>query len=338
MNVIFVENALERLENFLKANNQKTEFQVLTPDASTREYFRVEWQEKSAIACVYGERFKASEHSYLDVTALFQTANLPVAEIYAFDEENGIVIQEDFGNTILRDVLTQSDDKENLLNDAISLIAAIQAATPKAFELNSIASRLKFDEEKLGWELNFFKTHYFETYRRAKLSDADEIALNAEFDQLVGELSAKATVLCHRDFHAANLMFDAKNQLRIIDHQDARIGAVSYDLVSLLLDRVLEIPEQNWLEEKKRFFLSERERLGLRKIDFEEFDDEFRLQTIQRCLKAIGTFSFQSVNRGKTYFVQYIEPMFRIVLQAAEKSSRFPHLQKIIKEKVIKNL
>jgi aminoglycoside/choline kinase family phosphotransferase len=336
MNVIFVENAVERLENFLKENNQKTEFEVLTPDASTREYFRVEWQKKSAIACVYGERFKASEHSYLDVTALFQSANLPVAEIYAFDEETGIVVQEDFGNTILRDVLAQQsgDNKEKLLNDAISLIAAIQAATPKAFELNSIASRLKFDEEKLGWELNFFKTHFFETYRRAKLSETDEVRLNAEFNELVAELSAKASVLCHRDFHAANLMLDAKNQLRIIDHQDARIGAVSYDLVSLLLDRVLEIPEQNWLNQKKRFFLSERERFGLRKIDFEEFDNEFQMQTIQRCLKAVGTFSFQSVNRGKTYFIPFIAPMLRIVLQAAKHLNRFPDLQKIINQNI----
>jgi len=337
MNLIFTEHAVERLNRFLIKNNQKLALQALTPDASTREYFRIDWNASTAIACVYAEDFLPKEHTYLDVTNLFQTSGLPVAEIYGFDGELGVIVQEDFGDRILRDVLENSDQqkRENLLHQAISLISKIQAATPLAFELNSIASRLKFDEEKLFWELNFFKTHYFETLRREKLSEKDDNALTEEFNELAKELQQHAKVVCHRDFHAANLMIDNANRLRIIDHQDARIGVASYDLVSLLLDRVVHAPDQVWLTEKKRFFLSESEKLGLEKIDFAEFDDEFRLQTIQRCLKAIGTFSFQSVNRGKTYFVQYIEPMFRIVLQAAEDLQKFPTLQAIIKEKIL---
>ena len=335
MKVIFVENAIERLQKFLQKNNLKSEIETLTPDASTREYFRINYKNQPAIACVYGESFKAAEHNYLDVTALFHACDLPVAEIYNFDEQLGIIIQEDFGDTILRDVLIGSEDIEKLIKESISLIAKIQAATPKAFELNAIASRLKFDEEKLLWELNFFKTHYFETLRKTKLPPKYDAALNAEFIELAAELSGRATVLCHRDFHAANLMLDKHNQLRIIDHQDARIGTASYDLISLLLDRIFEIPAPIWLDDKKRFFLSEREKLGLDKINPENFDYEFQLQTIQRCLKAIGTFSFQSVNRNKTYFIKYIEPMFRIVLQAAENLQRFPNLQGIIKKRIL---
>jgi len=340
MNVIFVENALERLHQFLSRNNQKTAIEVLTPDASTREYFRVKWNNQPAIACVYGESFAAAEHSYLDVTTLFLANDLPVAKVYQFDENLGVVIQEDFGDVILRDFLHQSDDqtRDDFLHRAISLIAKIQVATPSAYERNSIASRLKFDEEKLLWELNFFKTHYFETFRKIKLSAAEDAALRDEFIELARELEARARVLCHRDFHAANLMLDKENRLRIIDHQDARIGATSYDLVSLLLDRVIETPESDWLGEKKRFFLAEREKLGLEAIAAENFNEEFQLQTVQRCLKAIGTFSFQSVNRGKTYFVPYIEPMFLIVRQAAKRLNRFPNLQETIEKNITPNL
>ncbi len=334
MNVIFVENAFERLQKFLQKNNLKSEIETLTPDASTREYFRINYKNQPAIACVYGESFKAAEHNYLDVTALFRASDLPVAEVYNFDEKLGIIVLEDFGDTILRDVLIHSEDKEKLINKSISLIAKIQAATLKAFELNSIASSLKFDEEKLLWELNFFKTHYFETLRKTKLPPKCDAALNAEFIELAAELAARATVLCHRDFHAANLMIDSNNRLRIIDHQDARIGTASYDLVSLLLDRVLAAPAPIWLDEKKQHFLSERQRLGLEAIDFEKFDYEFELQTIQRCLKAVGTFSFQSINRGKIYFIPFIVPTFRIVLQTAENLNRFPNLQRIIAENI----
>lgn len=328
----------KRLESFLLKQNQSTEIEQLTPDASTREYFRIRWNENSAIACVYPfndlclGQFEAS----LDVTDVFLTAGLPVAQIYASDAEDQITIQEDFGDRILRDVLRESDaaQRESLINNAISLIARIQSATPIAFKKNSVASRLKFDEEKLFWELNFFKTHYFETLRNQKLSAADDAALNVEFTELSKELETRARVLCHRDFHSANLMLDRQNRLRIIDHQDARIGSVAYDLVSLLLDRILVPPAEEWLDEKKRYFLAERENLGLEKIEKAVFDDEFDLMTVQRCLKAIGTFSFQSATRGKTHFIQYIEPMFRVVLHSCHKLERFPVLQNTIERQI----
>ena len=331
-------DARQRLEQFLaeKYDSLAVKVEQLTPDASTREYFRI-GLEKTAIACVYQESFDPLEQNYLDVTTVFRAAHLPVAEIYAVDSRRGIIILEDFGDTILRDVLERSTEekKESLLSQSISLIARIQAATNVAYELDSIASRLKFDEEKLVWELNFFKTHYFETLKKQPLGDAEESALTVEFVELSKELENRARVLCHRDFHAANLMIDRQNRLRIIDHQDARIGAASYDLVSLLLDRVSDVPSKDWLDAKKRLLLAERESLGLEKIEYEVFDEEFKLQTVQRCLKAIGTFSFQSATRGKIHFIKYIEPMFRIVLDAAEKSRRFPVLQNIIREQIL---
>jgi Predicted phosphotransferase related to Ser/Thr protein kinases len=129
-------------------------------------------------------------------------------------------------------------------------------------------------------------------------------------------------------------MIDKSGSLRIIDHQDARIGSATYDLVSLLLDRIIELPTHEWLAEKRAFFLNERTKLGLDTLDAEDFTYEFRLQTIQRCLKATGTFSYQSVNRGKTYFVPFIKPMLQIALRAAENLDRFPNLQRILKSEV----
>jgi hypothetical protein len=329
-----------RLENFLIHHNQSTVLQQITPDASTREYFRVRWHENPAIACVYpfNELCKDQFEACLDVTGVFLSADLPVARIFAADSENKIIIHEDFGDVILRAVLEKSDEaaRENYLNEAIGLIARIQATTPKAFAAGSIASRLKFDFEKLSWELDFFTTHYFTTLQKNPLTETDAKLLKAELDEVAKELEGLAKVLTHRDFHAANLMLQ-DGALKIIDHQDARIGAASYDLVSLLLDRVTILPTPEWLAEKRRFFLAERERLGLEKLDEDYFTYEFRLQTIQRCLKAIGTFSFQSSTRGKTYFIPYIKPMFEIVLRAAENLKRFPNLQRIIKNQIYEN-
>jgi len=247
-----------------------------------------------------------------------------------------VILQEDLGDVILRDVIVSADEsrREELILEAISLIAKIQAAIEEAYELDSIASRLQFNTEKLFWELEFFKTHYFTTYKGEPLSTSDEQMLTPEFYELSKDLEMKARVLCHRDFHAANLMVDRDGRLRIIDHQDARIGSCGYDLVSLLLDRVTELPTAEWLAEKRRYFLAERQRCGLDKLDEAAFAEEFRLQTVQRCLKAVGTFSYQSVNRGKTYFVPFINPMFRIVLRALENLDRFPVIQRVLRSEL----
>ena len=322
----------DRLQKYLDERQQPLDVESLTADASIREYFRIIWNGRSAIACVYPEAFDPADQSYLDVTRLFTAAGLPVAEVLDFDGNFGVIVQEDLGNRILRDAMLEAEEdaRSRLRDEAISLIARIQAATGKSFEMNSIASRLKFDREKLEWELNFFKTHYFETFLKRPLPADDDARLSAEFGELAAELESFASVLCHRDFHAANLMIDSQDRMRIIDHQDARIGSPAYDLVSLLLDRITYLPSREWLAEKRTYFLDVRQKLGLVRLDEEEFAYEFRLQTIQRCLKAAGTFSFQSANRGKTYFVPFIKPMFGISRRGAESLGRFPAIQEIL--------
>jgi aminoglycoside/choline kinase family phosphotransferase len=275
-----------RLEQFLESRGESKQIEQLTPDASTREYFRIGWRGGSAIACIYPEPFVAAEQSYLDVTRLFVAADLPVASVLDFDESIGAIVIEDLGDRILRDEMneTTAERREELIEQAIDLIPRIQAATQTAFDTGSIASRIKFDAEKLNWELDFFKTHYFTTLKKEPLAHETDSSLTKEFDEISLELKSKATVLCHRDFHAANLMLDQHGELRIIDHQDARMGSPTYDLVSLLLDRVDEPPSVEWLASKRKRFLARRESLGLAPIDETVFTEEFRLQTIQRCL------------------------------------------------------
>jgi len=316
---------------------QDDDLLALTPDASTREYFRFPWKKKTAVAAVYPEPFDPNFHPYLDVTRLFLEAGLPVPEIYEVEAAQGIIIQEDLGDRQLRLVYESAAEEkvEVFKEQAITLIAQIQAATPLAVERKSIAGRLAFDEAKLAWELGFFFEHYFGSLRRERLSHGEAAELKAEMNDVAAELSARPRVLCHRDFHPSNLMVDRKERLRVVDHQDARMGPASYDLVSLLLDRQAAPPSLAEVRAHRLFLIDERRRHGLEALDPDDFAREFRLMTVQRGLKAVGTFSYQSAvcGRGPTY-ARFIKPTFQIVLQAAEWLGRFPALRKAITERL----
>ena len=130
-------------------------------------------------------------------------------------------------------------------------------------------------------------------------------------------------------------MIDPKKRMRIVDHQDARMGPASYDLVSFLLDRQPCLPSLAELRAHRLFFLEQRRLQGLDPIDPDDFAQEFRLMTIQRGLKATGTFSCQTAVFGRAAaYERFIQPTLQIVLQAAEWLERFPTLRRMIKERI----
>jgi N-acetylmuramate 1-kinase len=338
MSSSFEPSASERLMKFLDGQGSKNQPCVpLTPDASTRNYFRIPWKTGKAVAAVYPEPFDPQFHPYLDVTRLFLESDIPVPEIYAVDGESGIIVQEDLGDRqLFRVYETASDEEcEEYKEGAMNLIARIQKTTDKAYQMQSIASRLAFDEAKLSWELDFFMEHYFGSLRGESLRHAEAAELKAELNDISAELAAVPRVLCHRDFHAANLLVDSENRLRVVDHQDARMGPATYDLVSFLLDRQPAPPSLAELRAYRLFLLEERRLQGLEALDPDEFAREFRLMTIQRGLKATGTFSYQTAvcGRGACY-QDFVEPTLSIVLQAADWLERFPTLRRMIRERV----
>src|SRR6185369_11503203 len=197
----------------------------------------------------------------------------PVPEIYAVDGNAGIIVQEDLGDRQLFHIY--DDESEDLCDEykekAIVLIAKIQKATAHAYETQSISSRLAFDEPKLSWELDFFFEHYFGSLRGETLRHAEVAELKVELNDIAAELAAVPRVLCHRDYHASNLMIDPKNRLRVVDHQDARMGPASYDLVSFLLDRQPCLPSLAELRAHRLYFLDQRRLRGLAAIDPDDF-------------------------------------------------------------------
>ncbi len=313
--------------------------EALTPDASTRKYYRISTEQnpkESLIISLYPAPFNPQDNSYLDVTRLFEGAGLPVPRVVAVAGTDGIILQEDLGDRSLArwidEALEANDDAavDEMLHRAIDLIACIQKISPLAVETGSVAGRLAFDTDKLTWELNYFFDHFFGSFRHHEFRPGEAEAIKADLDEIAIELAARPRVLCHRDYHAMNLMVDGRGELRIIDHQDARMGPATYDLVPLLVERRLEPTDEKWVASHRDYFLEARAEQGLPPIEHDEVDYEFNLMTIQRQLKATGTFSYQTgvVGRGE-YYEKYIAPAVSTVLRAmcAPRIKEYPALR-----------
>src|SRR5207245_7792741 len=149
------------------------------------------------------------------------------------------------------------------------------------------------------WELNFFAKHFVEGYRASPFGAADRDALDAEWAAIVEELASEPRVLCHRDYHSRNLMLHDAS-LYIIDFQDARLGPDTYDLVSLLRDSYVDINDRQ-LDDLIAYFLA---LTGA--TDDQEFRRRFDVMALQRNLKALGTFGYQTAVRRNPVYIQYI--------------------------------
>jgi aminoglycoside/choline kinase family phosphotransferase len=302
---------------------------ALTPDASTRKYFRVAAAQNLAdtfIISLYASPFNPQDNTYLQVTRLFEQARLPVPRVIDTAGTEGIILQEDLTDCSLNKWLSEAEARgdsagaESMLQRAIELIAQIQAASRLAVSSGCVAGRLAFDEGKLSWELNYFFDHFFGSYRRHKFSEAAEAAIKQDLQAIAAELAARPRVLTHRDYHAMNLMVDERGNLRIIDHQDARMGPTTYDLVPILVERRLAPADEAWVENYQDYFLAAREKTGLPKLEPQDFRCEFHLMTVQRQLKATGTFSYQTAVTGRgDVYEKYIGPAIATVLWAMSK-------------------
>jgi N-acetylmuramate 1-kinase len=206
-------------------------------------------------------------------------------------------------------------------------VVLIQALQRRGTELTSneyLPYRIAFDIEKLTWELQFFVKHFLEGYRGASLDARARAGLGEEFAQIAEELAGEPRVLCHRDYHSRNLMLH-EGRLYIIDFQDARMGPDTYDLVSLLRDSYVDFTEPQ-VEALIAFFLAG----SGPGADAHEFRRRFDLMAVQRNLKALGTFGYQTLTRANTVYIQYMPRTLRYLRANLERYPRFARLRELL--------
>jgi aminoglycoside/choline kinase family phosphotransferase len=299
----------------------------LTGDASDRRYFRLLFPDApSIVLALYAGPFDFATLSFANVARLLEQMPVPIPAILGHADDIGILALEDLGDVTLQAHLGAATAAEHaaLYRQAVALIATLQRRGEELASPEYLPYGIAFDADKLMWEFQFFIKHFLEAYRGSSVTDARRDVLAAEFTAIAEELASESRVLCHRDYHSRNLMLH-EGVLYLIDFQDARMGPDTYDLVSLLRDSYVDFGEQQ-VEELIAFFLALR---GT--SDAAEFRRRFDLMALQRNLKALGTFGFQT-SRGNTVYIQYIPRTLSYARANLERYPRFQRLREVLAE------
>jgi N-acetylmuramate 1-kinase len=309
----------------------------LTGDASDRKYFRVlKRGGRSIVLALHADAFDPEALPFLRVAELFSSMPLPVPAILDRAPDLGILALEDLGDVTLQAHLgaAPSGEHRRLYRDAVALIEVLQR---RGAELASPAFspyQIAFDVEKLTWELEFFTKHFLEAYRGAAILDGPRSALAQEWRSLVEELASEPRVLCHRDYHSRNLMLH-EGRLYIIDFQDARLGPDTYDLVSLLRDSYVDLTEPV-VEELIAYFIALKRPAAAPDERWQGWEADFKrrfdVMALQRNLKALGTFGYQTSIRQNPVYIQYIPRTLHHVRQNLARHDRFARLREILSE------
>ena len=306
----------------------------LTGDASDRRYFRVLLADDGTqVLAVHPGAIDFARMPFVKVAELLSLLPVPVPAILSYSDELGIISLEDLGDVTLQAHLGAASPAEHkaLYRQAVSLIETMQRRGAAMESPQYPPYGIAFDVAKLTWELDFFAKNFLEGYRGITLNPSARQALAEEFSSIVEELAAEPRVLCHRDYHSRNLMLH-HGSLYIIDFQDARMGPDTYDLVSLLRDSYVDLAEAE-VDDLIAFFLALRCGPGgeqARAADGEEFRRRFDLMAVQRNLKALGTFGFQTISRGNPVYIQYIPRTLNYVRANLERYPRFGRLRELL--------
>ncbi|MFT5482502.1 MAG: aminoglycoside/choline kinase family phosphotransferase [Halieaceae bacterium] len=291
-------------------------------DASFRRYFRVIFEDRSLIA-MDAPPLNENCRPFVEVDQLLASGGINVPEILLADIERGYLLLEDLGEQIWLDVLSP-DNADEMFGKAIATLIALQQIQPPAeFPV--------YDQALLRRELSLFPDWYIRRHLQLE-PDAQLLAtLAAVDDQLVANALAQPTVLVHRDYMPRNLMVSQPNP-GVIDFQDAVLGPICYDVVSLFRDAFLSWPEarvRSWLE----LYWRQAKAAGLSvPEDFVTFMRWADLMGAQRHLKVIGIFARICHRDGKPRYVGDTPRFFEYLRIVSRRYPDFVALRSLLEQ------
>jgi N-acetylmuramate 1-kinase len=319
----------QQLEQWLaQVLDQPYTLTTASADASFRRYFRVHLPQQTLIV-MDAPPPQEDCRPFVQVAERLLAAGLNVPEVIAQDLELGFLLLSDLGNDTYLSKLTAQNAKA-LYGDACQALINMQLASDK----NALPP---YDAALLMRELQLFPEWYVAKHLGKTLSADQQAVLDKTFAQLIDNILQQPQVTVHRDYHSRNLMVTAENNPGVLDFQDAVIGAITYDLVSLFKDAYIRWDEEDLMDWVVRYWQAAK-KAGLPvNEDFGAFYKDFEWMGVQRHIKVLGIFARLYHRDGKDGYLKdmplvmqylqttcerYVElrPLLRL-LQSLEKAA-----------------
>lgn len=310
---------LQQWLDSLSENNYKN-LEPASADASFRQYFRVT-DDKNNRTCIVMDAPPEKENCrpFLQVTELIRNVGVNAPAIISMDMKQGFILLDDLGTKPYLDHLDKSS-ADNLYIDAIEALINMQ-------KIDAILP--SYDEQLLQSEMDLFETWYLNRHLDIELNEAQKSILGNTFDLLIQNAIEQPQVFVHRDYHSRNLMITDKNNPGVIDYQDAVIGPITYDLVSLFKDCYIEWPREKvelWLD----LYLARI--TPARLIDKETLLRWFDLMGVQRHLKVLGIFARLNYRDGKPQYLDDMPLTLKYVVDTCDSYDELRPLKQLLEE------
>ena len=210
-------------------------FEPASGDASFRRYFRI-GVEGGTYIVMDAPPGKEDTAPFIRIAEAYEAIGLNVPHIHARDPQQGYLLLEDLGEELYLERLSV-DTVDRLYGDALGALMTIQACGPRD-------GLPDYDRELLLREMELFREWLLGRQLGLDLSVEDHRMLDSTFSWLADRALEQPRVCVHRDFHSRNLIVSRLQNPGILDFQDAVLGPVTYDLVSLLRDCYISWPRQ----------------------------------------------------------------------------------------------
>lgn len=312
-------------EKYFGDNNLTIE--VASEDASFRSYHRITHHTQNTYVLMDAPPKQEDIASFIHIQNLMLNAGLPVPKIYNSDIELGFILLEDFGNQLYLDFLEPSN-VDDLYHCAIQHIHKIQ-------RINT-SSLPNYTAQLLQAELQLFIDWFINHHLDQKLSTNTKNDFDQLFDTLIKNALEQPQHFVHRDYHSRNLMIIKNNSPGIIDFQDALLGPVTYDLISLTRDCYIQWPTEK-VQQWSNQFLLDYNKYYDKNISLKQWQYWTDLMSIQRHLKAIGIFCRLNYRDNKPQFLKDISRTLKYVMETAQSHQQTMKLVEIL-EKILPSI
>jgi N-acetylmuramate 1-kinase len=300
---------------------------------STRAYYRVTSATRTPSSLIVmrlsepdTQALAGKELPFVNVQRQLRALSIRVPAIYADHSAHGLLLLEDLGDETFEARLARTPRAawSALYGQAIDLLADLHQRTGARGD--GIAYTRAFDETLLRWELEHFRQWGLAACGIA-LEAAEAALLDRSFSRLVSELLALPQGFTHRDYQSRNLMWSTRDELVVIDFQDALLGPLGYDLAALLCDSYVSLDAELQQAALARY-------AARRGLSLEALSHAFRLVSVQRKLKDAGRFVFIDQVRGISTFLPAYGPSLAYVGRALAALPDYAELATLLARKL----